>query len=438
MSITAKQEERRIAAPAKNGVGNRLLVALCVMYLLLYIDRVNIATAAPKIRVDLHLTNAQFGLAVSAFSYPYAILQLAGGWIGDRFGARRILALCGVAVCLITALTGSVGALRSFIVIRVALGFSEGIAFPTATRALTSWLPKKRWGFAQGITHSAARMGNALAPPLIAAIMMYSSWRCSFYLIGFLGLLWVIAWLVITRPVSSGAQDVADQRTLPPQTLASIPWLQLARRIAPVTAVDFCYGWTLWVFLTWLPLFFYEHLHLDLIHSALFSTGVLVAGILGDAVGGIVTDALYKKTGNLRLARRNVIIVGFLGAFFFLLPVIYVHALSEIVLCLSGACFFSELIVAPIWAIPMDIAPLNVGAASGMMNFGFGLAGVISPLLFGKLLDATGAWKSPFVFSLILLLIGVVLSFSIRWNPVGDFCIAAPRNESQRNSARGN
>jgi nitrate/nitrite transporter NarK len=194
----------------------------------------------------------------------------------------------------------------------------------------------------------------------------------------------------------------------------TIPWLQLAKRIAPVTAVDFCYGWNLWVFLTWLPSFFLKSFGLDLAHSALFSGGVLLAGVAGDWAGGYASDRIYRRTGNLEAARRNVIIVGMLGAFVFLVPVVLTHDLTTVALCLSAAFFCSELVVAPIWAVPMDIAPRHAGTASGMMNFGFGLAGILSPLVFGAAVDLTGSWSIPFCASLLLLLVGAGLSFLMK------------------------
>jgi MFS family permease len=154
------------------------------MYLVMYIDRVNIATVAPRMTADLGLNNTQFGLAISAFSYPYALFQLIGGWVSDRFGPRRALLLSGLVVCVATACTGLVGGLGSLIAARVVLGFGEGSAFPTATRALSVWMPRARWGFAQGITHSASRLGNVLTPPLIVGLMAYTSWRGSFVALG--------------------------------------------------------------------------------------------------------------------------------------------------------------------------------------------------------------------------------------------------------------
>jgi MFS family permease len=402
---------------------NQVLGVLCLMYLVMYIERVNIATVAPRMTTDLGLSNTQFGLAISAFSYPYALFQLVGGWVSDRFGPRRALMLSGLVVCIATICTGLVGGLASLVAVRVVLGFGEGSAFPTATRAMSVWTPRARWGFAQGITHTASRLANVLTPPLIAGLMAYISWRATFVVLGSLSLGWLVLWWCVFRddPRRHPGVTAEEMATLPSAlsrdasgNAPSVPWLKLARRMLPVTAVDFCYGWTLWVFLTWLPSFFYQSFHLDLKHSALFSSGVLLGGMIGDTVGGVVSDQLYRRTGSLQVARSYLIVVGMLGAFCFLIPVVLTHDLTTVALCLSAACFFSELVVAPIWSVPMDIAPQYAGSASGMMNFGFGIAGIISPVVFGGLLDLTGSWAIPFCGSIGLLLLGAGLSFFMR------------------------
>ena len=96
-----------------------------------------------------------------------------------------------------------------------------------------------------------------------------------------------------------------------------------------------------------------------------------------------------------------------------MLPIVFVHDLLAVTLCLSGAFFFAELVVAPIWAVPMDITPEFAGSASGFMNFGFGMAGIISPVVFGWSIDMTGRWDVPFIGSLGMLLIGAALAFTI-------------------------
>ena len=397
-----------------------MLLLLCLMYFILFVDRVNISTAAPLIALDLDLDNTQLGLAFSAFAFPYALFQLAGGWIGDRFGARLVLTACCVIVGLSTALTGAAGGLASLVAIRLAVGFGEGAAFPTATRAMASWTPASSWGFAQGIVHAAARVGNALTPPLMTGLLAFVSWRGSFVILGIASLLWPALWMSLFRDDPHQHPSITGEQlaTLPARSARgasrNVPWLRLARRMLPVTIVDFCYGWTLWLFLSWIPSFFFQNYRLNLQASALFATGVFLAGVVGDTMGGVASDALLRRTGSLVTARRYVIVAGFVGAFVFLLPVVLIHEVNVAAICLSLAFFFLELIVGPIWSIPMDIAPRYAGSASGMMNFGFGVAGIISPLSFGYLIDRTGGWVFPFIASLVLLPIGAVLALRLR------------------------
>lgn len=389
------------------------------MYLILFVNRVSISTAAPLMKADLGLTNAQLGLAFSAFALPYAIFQLIGGWIGDRLGPRITLAACCAIVTAATALTGAVGGFASLFGVRLALGFGEGAAFPTATRAMAIWTPVGRWGFAQGITHSFSRIGNALTPALVAALIVFVSWRVSFVILASTTLAWLLVWAYYFRddPRDHASVTAADLAKLPERHAIrrrSIPWMRLARCILPVTLVDFCYGWTLWLFLSWIPSFFLENYHLNLQVSAMFSVGVLSAGVIGDTVGGVISDRLLEKTGSLLLARRSVIIAGFLGAFVFLLPVMLIHNLTIAAAGLTLAFFFAELIVAPIWSVPMDIAPKYAATASGMMNFGFAVAGLASPSSFGYLVDRTGSWVVPFIASIVLLLAGAALAWRLR------------------------
>lgn len=398
---------------------NQVLLLLCLMYLILYIDRVNISTAAPLIKAQLGLSNTDLGFAFSAFAYPYACFQLVGGWLGDRFGARATLGVCGLIVCAATAATGLVGGIASLIAARLALGFGEGATFPTATRAMAAWTPADRWGFAQGITHSCARIGNAVTPPLIALLVTLISWRGSFVVLALASLAWVVAWIYLFRDDPQRSRVQGGEPALQPAVsrntgaVASVPWWPLFRRMLPVTAVDFCYGWTLWLFLSWIPSLFYQSYHQDLKQSALYSAGVFAGGVVGDTVGGIASDRILRRSGNLTAARRNVIVTGMLGGFVFLMPVILIHDVDVAAVSLSLAFFFVELVVAPIWAVPMDIAPRYSGSASGMMNFGFGVAGIISPVVFGYLVDATGSWTIPFVGSVGLLLLGACLAFGM-------------------------
>jgi len=403
----------------KPGAPKIVLALLCLIYLILFVNRVNISTVAPLMKADLKLTNTQLGLVFSAFAIPYAVFQLIGGWIGDKFGPRLTLSVCCALVGVSTILTGAARGFVSLFALRLALGFGEGAAFPTATRAMSTWVPARSWGFAQGIAHSFGRLGTALTPAIMAALLLFFSWRGSFVVLGCLSFVWLFVWAWYFRNEPSEHPAITEKELAALPALRSrgrnaIPWRSLAQRILPVTIVDFCYGWTLWLFLSWIPTFFFENYHLNLQSSALFSAGVLFAGVIGDTVGGLASDRLLRMTGSLMVARQSVIVTGFLGAFVFLLPVVLIHDLRIAAIGLSLAFFFAELIVAPIWSIPMDIAPRYAGSASGMMNFGFAVAGLVSPSSFGYLVDRTGSWVVPFIGSIALLLLGAALALRLR------------------------
>jgi len=392
------------------------------MYMITYIDRVNLSTAASDIGRDLSLTNTKVGLAFSAFGYPYLLFQVFGGWVGDRFGPRRTLFACGLVWTAATLLIGLSGGLAMLVAMRVLLGIGEGATFPVATRAMQSWTPTSRRGFAQGITHAFSRFGNALTPPIVAWLIAVVTWRGSFVALGCCSFVWVIVWVWYFRdvPAEHRAITAGELERLPNRgagaeggARAAIPWGPLARRMMPVTVVYFCYGWTLWLYLSWLPSFFLHEYRLNISRSALFSSAVFFAGVGGDLLGGTISDAILRRTGNLRMARRNVVVIGFLGSFLCMLPVLATRDLTMIVLCLGGAFFFAELVIGPMWAIPMDIAPTFSGTASGLMNTGSALAAILSPQVFGIIVDHTNNWRLPFIGSLGLLLAGAVLAFTM-------------------------
>lgn len=148
--------------------------------------------------------------------------------------------------------------------------------------------------------------------------------------------------------------------------------------------------------------------------SALFTAGVFLSGVVGNTVGGVISDKVLKMTGNLVAARRNVILFSFISVLFLLVPVINTDSLLIMTICLSVAFFCLELTIGPIWAVPMDITPKYVGIASGLMNAGSAVAGIISPIVFGIIIDKTGNWSLPFYGSVALLIIGIFLTFFMR------------------------
>jgi ACS family glucarate transporter-like MFS transporter len=395
-----------------------VLVMLSLMYLITYIDRVNVSTAAAGFAKDFNLNKTEIGLVFSAFAYPYLLFQIIGGWVSDQFGTRRTLIACSFIWASATVLTGLAGGLTSLLIARVLLGLGEGATFPAATAAMARWVAAKDRGFAQGITHAAARLGNALAPGLIVAIMAGYGWRASFFVCAAISFVWLAGWMLTFRENPHEhprlTQDERDALPQPKPKGQPVPWGRLFKRMAPVTVVYFCYGWTLWLFLSWIPQYFLHNQNLNLSKSAFFASSVFLAGVIGDSLGGILTDRIYSATGNLGRARSLMVAICMGLTCLSLLPLMFTTDLMTSLACLSAGFFFAEMTIGPMWAVPMDIAPQAAGTASGIMNSGSALAAIISPVVGGYLIDVTGNWQLPFVGSMVLMIVGMALTFFMR------------------------
>jgi sugar phosphate permease len=252
--------------------------------------------------------------------------------------------------------------------------------------------------------------------------MIATSWRGAFIVTGVISFLWAIVWIFYFRDNPREHKSITADECA---TLSSfsgvkqrvpVPWRALLGRMAPVTAVYFCYGWVLWLFLGWIPQYFLHNYHMELGKSALFASGVFFAGVLGDWLGGSVTDRILRRSGNIRLARNVMVGVCMFLTLLSLAPIMLVSNMSITLaaVCLSGGFFFNEMTIGPMWAVPMDIAPKHAGTASGIMNSGSALAAIISPVVGGFLIDRTGNWNLPFTVSMILMVVGIVLSFTMR------------------------
>ena len=401
-----------------------VLVVLALMYFITYLDRVNVSTAAAGFGKDFNLSKTQIGFVFSAFAYPYLVFQIIGGWVSDRFGARRTLIACGLIWAAATAITGMATGLISLLIARVLLGFGEGATFPAATSAMSRWVIKEQRGFAQGFTHAASRIGNAAAPGVVVAIMASYGWRASFFVCAIISFVWVGLWATVFTEYPKdhpgvSAQELAELPPPRPKVAIPVPWARLTARMLPVTIVYFCYGWTLWLYLSWIPQYFLHSQHMDLKQSALFSSSVFFAGVVGDTLGGIVTDRLLKSSKRLEVARSYMVCICMFLTMLSLVPLMFTGSLGLSLACLSAGFFFAEMTIAPMWAIPMDISVEHCGTASGIMNTGSALAAIISPVVAGYLIDVSGNWQLPFVGSMILMGIGLVLS--LRMHPERKF-----------------
>ena len=395
---------------------NMVLVLLCAMYFITYIVRQSVSTAMLDIRSEFGLSNTQALFIFSVFGYPYLLFQIIGGLTADRFGPRKTLFVSGLIWAGATVVTGLATGFATLVLARVVMGFGVGATLPTATRAMQHWVEMRKRGFAQGITHAFSRLGNALTPVMTVALMAAFTWRGSFVVTGLIGFAWVIVWWWYFRddPREHPAITREELAILPPAAAGprpAIPWGALVARMWPVTLTYFCYGWCLWLYLSYLPVFFKDTFSVSNGRAALFSTIVYFIGAIGNTTGGIISDTILRRTHNVRFSRISVTAIGFTGALLWLVPIIYVHDIFVVAICLAGGFFFAESTIGPMWAIPMDIAPKYSGTASGLMNSGSALAAILSPLIAGLVTDFTGDKQLPFVLAIGVLMLGALSSF---------------------------
>jgi sugar phosphate permease len=401
-----------------------VMLLICLMYLITYLDRVNISTVAPVISKEFGFDHATMGVIFSAFAWSYAAFQVPGGWLGDRFGPRRVLALIVGYWSVMTAMTAAATGALSFTIVRFLFGAGEAGAFPVATRAMQLWYPRQERGFCQGLSHGASRLGAALAPPLVVAIVTTLGWHWVFYICGALGLVWSILWFLTYRNLPEehalvskaelayirGSEGRSAAKTPGRDAKAKVPWGVLLRspNMWAIMCAYFTYVYCLWIFLSWLPSYLVEYRHFTLLKVGYLASLPLWAGVVGDTAGGWVTDRLLKRTGNAKLAPRLVAIVGLLGCAVCIVPAAITSNPYTAVYCLTGAMFFLECTIGPSWAVPMHVGGKHSGTVSGMMNMAGNIGGALSPLVFGVLVQV-GSWVAPFIVAAGLLILGAAV-----------------------------
>lgn len=376
-------------------------------YMITYMDRVVISSAAPLIQDEFGFDLITMGWILASFRWGYALFQIPGGWLGDRFGPRR--ALTGIVVwwSMFTATTALAWSAGSMAVFRFLFGVGEAGAFPTATRSLSRWMLPTERGFAQGVTHAGSRLGAAFTPPIVVALMVAYGWRAPFYVFAVVGLLWAALWFVYYRdtPDEHGSTNQAE-RELIRSSLGSpkgsgrqaVPWgaIWSSPTVRYLSVMYFCYGYCLAIYLDWFPTYLREHRGYDLKEMGLYASLPLLAGVFGDLLGGWVSDVWAHRTGNLKMARRGVAIAGFLLAAGGIIPAALTSN-PEASVAFSCLGFFGlEVTVGVSWAIPLDIGGDAAGSVSAIMNTLGNIGGALSPTILAYLVQAYG-WNIPFL-----------------------------------------
>ncbi len=395
-----------------------------------YLDRVCISTAAPSLKADLALSDAQMGYVFSAFTLAYALFEVPSGWLADRFGARSTLTRIVLWWSAMTAATGAASGFASLVALRWLFGMGEAGVFPSLARAFARWFPARERGRAFGLTVMAAALGGAATQPIVVALLERMSWRHAFPIFGSVGLVWAAAWFWWFRddPREHSAVNGAELARIgaeAPGPHPAVPWAALlrSRGMLALCAMYFCaiYGW--YFYLTWLPTYLLRARGFDLRAVGWLAALPLLAIAAGSLFGGTVSDLLARRFG-ARAGLRAPGVVGFPLAALAIAATVTTPDPKLAAYCLAAAAGLAALGVAPAWAVCLSVGGRHAGVVSGAMNTFGNLGGATSPVVVGWCLDAWGSWETP-LYTVAALYLAAAFSW-LRIDPLASIEPHAP------------
>ena len=408
---TTKVPRRRWGIGALLGMG----------VLINYIDRIGLSVAAPQIQELFKLTPVEMGLLFSAFAWSYSLMQIPVGMVIDRFGPTTVgrwgAFLWGLAATITAFSSGFAG----IFIARLILGVAEAPAFPVSAKATGYWFPRNERGMATAIFDAAAKFSNVIGVPLLALTIVTFGWRWGFALTAVLSFSYFIAFFLLYRDPSAHPklskeelryiQDggAAPEGPADGGALNMLGYLLTKSKVWGLTIGFAAYGYTFYLFLTWLPGYLVQTMHMSILKSAGFAAiPWLVATVADLFVGGWLIDHLVSRGKDESTVRKAVLVCGMvlgLAVFGATQTTDPAWAIFWISIALGGLAS-----AAPVgWSLPSLIAPKGgAGTIGGIMNFANNLMGAAAPIVTGMIVGATNSFANAFAVAGVILIIGIV------------------------------
>lgn len=390
-----------------------------------YADRATLSITGPAMRQEFGFTDVQMGYMFSAFSWAYVLAQIPGGWLLDRFGARRMYAASIFSWSLFTLLQSTLGAVALFgsvatvlFMMRFAVGLAESPAFPANAKVVAAWFPRTERGVASATFNSAQYCAAVVFTPLMAWMVHAIGWHHVYIWLGAFGMLLSGVWLLVVKsPVKhprvnqaelahirdgGGVVEMDDARgndvkNPRGQTWNYIKQLLSNRMLLGVYLGQYCLSVMTYFFLTWFPVYLVQARGMSILKAGFIASLPAICGFIGGMLGGYISDSMVKKGYSLTAARKTPIVVGLLLSIS-IIACNYVDA-EWLVIGFMGLAFFGKGLGALGWAVMSDTAPVEaMGLAGSIFNLFGNIAGIVTPIVIGYIVYETKSFNGALLF----------------------------------------
>ncbi|WP_454740529.1 MULTISPECIES: MFS transporter [Cupriavidus] len=414
-------------ATRRSNVRYWILLMIFVVTTVNYADRATLSITGPAMRQEFGFDAVQMGFIFSAFSWAYVMAQIPGGWLLDRFGARRIYACSIFLWSLFTLLQGFIGvfatvgaAVTTLFVLRFAVGLAESPAFPANAKVVASWFPTAERGTASAIFNSAQYFAAVLFTPLMAWLTHALGWHHVYMWMGAFGMVLAGLWIKVVRsPATHPAVNRAELEHIRQgggliemsgdggkaragKEPAGARWFYVKqllsnRMLLGVYLGQYCINVLTYFFLTWFPVYLVQARGMSILKAGFVASLPAICGFLGGVLGGVISDTLLRRGHSLTMARKVPIVAGMLLSVS-MVACNYVDS-EWLVVGFMALAFFGKGIGALGWAVVADTAPKEViGLAGSIFNMFGNIAGIVTPIVIGYILGATGSFNGALVF----------------------------------------
>ncbi len=382
------------------------LALLALLSIITFLDRNAISFAGIEITRELGLSESQFGWILAAFTISYGLFEIPTGLWGDRFGEKKTLSRVVIWWSVFTSLTGLVGGFASLFVVRFLFGAGEAGAYPNASIAVRKWFNVEERGRAQAVIWMSSRIGGAITPFVIIPMQMNFGWRTTFYLLGVIGVLWVVLWMLFYKTRDDAPVEKTENTS---------SWQEIAntKNFWFLMVVYYCYASGVFFFISWLPKYLHQGRGIPQ-EELTYSTSLpFILAAVGCLFGGALSDYLVKKMG-ISWGRRIVPLVGLSLSGIVMLLATFTDNNSITIIMLALGLAFMDVTAPVAWAVATGLGKNHSGAITGAMNTAGLLGGTVASLGIGYLISWTGDYNLPVEIIGVQLILGAILTLGIK------------------------